>query len=268
MTLAAVNPFEDELDVTSVLSSHHTENADLAFAADDFPMNDWLAPAPFSPDNDEDNLSLAGDSSLQEPSGLAISSTPVVPQTPPALDAGVTDSNMPGSALTRLKSGRSVAMERTLKAAAEAAAADMVARRVSAVQAASTGIGRVSSTAQRVDDVEKERRRKLRLAKQAEERKKFPRDKIGDLKGVTSMAVRNMTKDERELVLHKRKLRNRESAKKSRARKQTTMEGLRAMLEDLRDEAILLRQKCSETETDVAALRLENASLRARLESR
>lgn len=65
------------------------------------------------------------------------------------------------------------------------------------------------------------RRRKggMSLAeKRARESKMFPKEKLLDISGTTSSEVRRMTQNERELVRYKRKLRNRESARRSRER--------------------------------------------------
>ncbi|KAJ8904910.1 hypothetical protein NDN08_001424 [Rhodosorus marinus] len=48
---------------------------------------------------------------------------------------------------------------------------------------------------------------------------KFPKEKLGDLSGTTSSEAKRMSKEEREMVLHKRKLRNRLSAQRSRERR-------------------------------------------------
>mmetsp|Transcript_11247 Transcript_11247/g.46968 ORF Transcript_11247/g.46968 Transcript_11247/m.46968 type:complete len:210 (-) Transcript_11247:352-981(-) len=48
---------------------------------------------------------------------------------------------------------------------------------------------------------------------------KYPKEKLGDLSGTTSSQAKKMSKEEREIVLHKRKLRNRLSAQRSRERR-------------------------------------------------
>ncbi|KAJ8907666.1 hypothetical protein NDN08_007775 [Rhodosorus marinus] len=55
--------------------------------------------------------------------------------------------------------------------------------------------------------------------KRALEAQKFPADLLGDISGTTSSKVKAMSPEERELVLFKRKLRNRESARRSRERR-------------------------------------------------
>mmetsp|Transcript_294 Transcript_294/g.706 ORF Transcript_294/g.706 Transcript_294/m.706 type:complete len:209 (-) Transcript_294:579-1205(-) len=55
--------------------------------------------------------------------------------------------------------------------------------------------------------------------KRAIEAQKFPADLLGDISGTTSSKVKDMSPEERELVLFKRKLRNRESARRSRERR-------------------------------------------------
>lgn len=53
-----------------------------------------------------------------------------------------------------------------------------------------------------------------------------------------------MTEDERALVHYKRRLRNRESAKRSRARRQATISDIQLELEDLRQVTASLVDRC------------------------
>lgn len=69
-------------------------------------------------------------------------------------------------------------------------------------------------------------------------------EKLLDLAGSTSAAVRKMGSDERALVHYKRRLRNRESAKRSRARRQQTMCEIQVEVEDLREVANGLVERC------------------------
>lgn len=62
--------------------------------------------------------------------------------------------------------------------------------------------------------------------------------------GSTSAEVRRMNEDERALVHYKRRLRNRESAKRSRARRQATIHDIQGELEDLRDVTAKLLDRC------------------------
>eukprot|EP00188_Purpureofilum_apyrenoidigerum_P001848 Plantae.Rhodophyta-Purpureofilum_apyrenoidigerum.ctg20689.p1 GENE.Plantae.Rhodophyta-Purpureofilum_apyrenoidigerum.ctg20689~~Plantae.Rhodophyta-Purpureofilum_apyrenoidigerum.ctg20689.p1 ORF type:complete len:286 (-),score=41.91 Plantae.Rhodophyta-Purpureofilum_apyrenoidigerum.ctg20689:509-1366(-) len=54
-------------------------------------------------------------------------------------------------------------------------------------------------------------------------------DALKDISGTTAAAARRMTPDERDLMLYKRKLRNRESARKSRLRKKQNMPNAKQM---------------------------------------
>lgn len=72
----------------------------------------------------------------------------------------------------------------------------------------------------------------------------FPAEMLADLAGSTSAEVRRMNEDERALVHYKRRLRNRESAKRSRARRQATLGDIQAELEDLRQLTASLVDRC------------------------
>lgn len=72
----------------------------------------------------------------------------------------------------------------------------------------------------------------------------FPAEMLLDLAGSTSAEVRRMNEDERALVHYKRRLRNRESAKRSRARRQATIHDIQGELEDLRDVTAKLLDRC------------------------
>uniref|UniRef100_A0A7S1TNA5 BZIP domain-containing protein n=1 Tax=Erythrolobus australicus TaxID=1077150 RepID=A0A7S1TNA5_9RHOD len=75
------------------------------------------------------------------------------------------------------------------------------------------------------------------------------------LEGTTAVAVKNMSPQEREIVLLKRKLRNRESARRSREKKDITVQSLLRKNADL--ERLIGSQK-----SRIAALRKSNAELR------
>lgn len=64
----------------------------------------------------------------------------------------------------------------------------------------------------------------------------FPTGALLDLSGSSSAQVRRMDEDERALVHYKRRLRNRESAKRSRARRQATISELSIEIKELREE--------------------------------
>lgn len=72
----------------------------------------------------------------------------------------------------------------------------------------------------------------------------FPAEMLSDLTGSTSAEVRRMNEDERALVHYKRRLRNRESAKRSRARRQATISDIQEELEDLRQVTANLVDRC------------------------
>lgn len=72
----------------------------------------------------------------------------------------------------------------------------------------------------------------------------FPAEMLLDLAGSTSAEVRRMNDDERALVHYKRRLRNRESAKRSRARRQATISDIQGELEELRDVTASLVDRC------------------------
>lgn len=72
----------------------------------------------------------------------------------------------------------------------------------------------------------------------------FPAEMLLDLAGSTSAEVRRMNEDERALVHYKRRLRNRESAKRSRARRQATLSDIQVELEDLRQVTANLLDRC------------------------
>lgn len=69
--------------------------------------------------------------------------------------------------------------------------------------------------------------------KREREARQFPREILGNLDGTTSAEVRKMNATERELVLYKRKLRNRESARRSRQKRQATLAELQEEIDDL-----------------------------------
>lgn len=93
-----------------------------------------------------------------------------------------------------------------------------------------------------------------------------------DLAGSTSAKVRRMSDNERALVHYKRRLRNRESAKRSRARRQATLKEIQKELTDLRDVTASLLDRCmrlahesDRQQTDITILRKERALLESLL---
>lgn len=69
--------------------------------------------------------------------------------------------------------------------------------------------------------------------KREREAKQFPKEVLGSLDGTTSAEVRKMSATERELVLFKRKLRNRQSARRSRQKRQATLAELQSEIDDI-----------------------------------
>ncbi|CAN8069325.1 unnamed protein product [Agarophyton chilense] len=92
-------------------------------------------------------------------------------------------------------------------------------------------------------------------AKREREAAMFPKEALADLGGTTSAQVRKMTEDQRKLVLYKRKLRNRISAKKSRANRQTALAQLRTEVDEIQTTTVDI------LETTLAVAR-ENERLR------
>mmetsp|Transcript_1554 Transcript_1554/g.4153 ORF Transcript_1554/g.4153 Transcript_1554/m.4153 type:complete len:210 (-) Transcript_1554:500-1129(-) len=75
-----------------------------------------------------------------------------------------------------------------------------------------------------------------------------------DLAGTTAHQARQMSKSERELVLIKRKLRNRESARKSRLRKEQLVAELAGEFARLSETAVAIRGECETLAMSTAAL--------------
>lgn len=72
----------------------------------------------------------------------------------------------------------------------------------------------------------------------------FPAELLLDLAGSTSAEVRRMNEEERALVHYKRRLRNRESAKRSRARRQATINDIQLEIEHLKQATASLLDTC------------------------
>eukprot|EP00183_Erythrolobus_madagascarensis_P000380 CAMPEP_0185847824 /NCGR_PEP_ID=MMETSP1354-20130828/2940_1 /TAXON_ID=708628 /ORGANISM="Erythrolobus madagascarensis, Strain CCMP3276" /LENGTH=231 /DNA_ID=CAMNT_0028548155 /DNA_START=510 /DNA_END=1205 /DNA_ORIENTATION=- len=87
-----------------------------------------------------------------------------------------------------------------------------------------------------------------------------------DLRGSTAMAARKMTPEERAVVLHKRKLRNRQSAKRSRARRLKTIGELSDAYDEIARDADTLRRKCELVVEQNKLLKEENTRLQETLE--
>lgn len=100
----------------------------------------------------------------------------------------------------------------------------------------------------------------------------YPAEMLVNLAGSTSAQVRRMNADERALVHYKRRLRNRESAKRSRARRQATLREIQSELSDLREVTASLLERCvclaresDRQRTDIAILRKERSLLESLL---
>lgn len=105
--------------------------------------------------------------------------------------------------------------------------------------------------------------------KREREAKQFPKEVLGNLDGTTSAEVRKMNATERELVLYKRKLRNRESARRSRQKRQATLAELQEEIDDLmqitgrmveagislHEENVSLREKLGLANAEIKGLR-------------
>lgn len=105
--------------------------------------------------------------------------------------------------------------------------------------------------------------------KREREARQFPRALLSNLDGTTSAEVRKMTSEERELVLYKRKLRNRESARRSRQKRQATLADLHDEIGELQNVAkrmvdlgaslhatnVGLKDKLNLAEAEIRALR-------------
>lgn len=90
----------------------------------------------------------------------------------------------------------------------------------------------------------------------------FPASALLDLAGSTSAEVRRMNDTERALVHYKRRLRNRESAKRSRARRQATITEIQGEVEALRADTAGLVDKCVSFASVIARQALELETVR------
>eukprot|EP00179_Madagascaria_erythrocladioides_P007834 CAMPEP_0198314012 /NCGR_PEP_ID=MMETSP1450-20131203/4846_1 /TAXON_ID=753684 ORGANISM="Madagascaria erythrocladiodes, Strain CCMP3234" /NCGR_SAMPLE_ID=MMETSP1450 /ASSEMBLY_ACC=CAM_ASM_001115 /LENGTH=332 /DNA_ID=CAMNT_0044017049 /DNA_START=345 /DNA_END=1343 /DNA_ORIENTATION=- len=88
-----------------------------------------------------------------------------------------------------------------------------------------------------------------------------PRAPVKDLKGTTSAMSRKMTDNERDLMLLKRKLRNRQSAARSRKRHQAILQTLQQDLGTLTERADKVTAACENCSMQNGKLREENMRL-------
>ncbi|KAA8499535.1 hypothetical protein FVE85_7120 [Porphyridium purpureum] len=84
---------------------------------------------------------------------------------------------------------------------------------------------------------------------------------LEDLSGCTASAARRMSPEDRAVMLMKRKLRNRESAKRSRAKRMQTVDVLQDQVRRMSREAEELRQRCEAVALQNAELRRQNVGL-------
>lgn len=95
-----------------------------------------------------------------------------------------------------------------------------------------------------------------------EEEARFdPRDLV-DLKGSTAAKSRKMTPQERDIMLHKRRLRNRQSAARSRDKQRKTITELGDEVDQLLLKAQRVKQRCHSAEQQLRDLRAAHEALR------
>lgn len=82
-----------------------------------------------------------------------------------------------------------------------------------------------------------------------------------DLKGTTAARSRKMTEEERRIMLHKRRLRNRASAARSREKRCRTITDLAKEVEDLLNKTGQLSSQCTALKKDVQRLSTQNRNL-------
>ncbi|CDF40222.1 unnamed protein product [Chondrus crispus] len=102
--------------------------------------------------------------------------------------------------------------------------------------------------------------RRHRMTKEEEAR--FDAADLKDLRGSTAAKSRKMTEDERDIMLHKRRLRNRLSAARSRERQRKTIQEVGEEVDELLEQASSLQERCQVAESEILALRATNEALR------
>lgn len=96
-----------------------------------------------------------------------------------------------------------------------------------------------------------------------EEEARFdPRDLV-DLRGSTAAKSRKMSTQQRDIMLHKRRLRNRASAARSRHKQRKTITELAQQVDVLLDSSDRVRTRCDKVEQQLADLVVAHDSLRA-----
>lgn len=84
---------------------------------------------------------------------------------------------------------------------------------------------------------------------------------LADLKGTTAARSRKMTEEERRVMLHKRRLRNRASAARSREKRSRTLMDLTAEVEDLMKKSARLAQQANHAVEEARKFKAKNIML-------
>lgn len=112
------------------------------------------------------------------------------------------------------------------------------------------------------------RRKKIRRKRMTkEEEARFTPDQLKDLSGTTAAKSRKMTPKERDIMLHKRRLRNRESAARSRDKQRKTIGELSEEMDALSATVQRLTERAKEADACTTTLRNQNSSLLAQVAS-
>uniref|UniRef100_A0A7S2ZT52 BZIP domain-containing protein n=1 Tax=Rhodosorus marinus TaxID=101924 RepID=A0A7S2ZT52_9RHOD len=93
------------------------------------------------------------------------------------------------------------------------------------------------------------------------DRKRLEIELSGDIAGTTSAKSKKMSASEHSLMLFKRKLRNRQSASKSRRKHQAMMRSVQQDIEELSRQYESVLRKCEEFKALNAQLNVENMTL-------
>lgn len=88
-----------------------------------------------------------------------------------------------------------------------------------------------------------------------------PSDDMDDLKGTTAARSRKMTEEERRVMLHKRRLRNRASAARSREKRSRTLNDLSTEVEELMKKAATLAEQARKAVEEARRLKAKNVLL-------
>lgn len=102
--------------------------------------------------------------------------------------------------------------------------------------------------------------RRHRMTK--EEEAKFDPVDLRDLKGSTAAKSRKMTEEERDIMLHKRRLRNRQSAARSRVKQRKTIGEVGEEVDELVSITQTLKERCEKMQLEMDRLRSINDALR------